>query len=180
MRSVVGALAASFALLGCQWLQEKPRAPLQGGETLVYALRKDNVGSRGTLTFEVKDRGFIVKASSSGYPPQRLGPDLRDPFRSVGAFELGVLWLPVDQHDVGRSTFAGQVVRHATYDGRTLTVVREPSGLVDRYFDRETGFLVALQSIRFPAFRYAQLTSTTIPGLQVTVVPDLERSPRTR
>ena len=166
-----------ISLSGCEWLKAHPRAPLVGGEQLTFALWRDTVRSQGTITFEPKGGGFLVKTDSAGYPPQRVGPGLSDPFVPIRAFDLQALWLPPAMHGIGQKTSAGLVLRHEAIKGRTLTVVAGQGGLVELYFDGQTGFLVALRSVRFPAYRFAQLVSTTIAGLQVTEVPNLRQGP---
>lgn len=157
------------ALTACSWLAPRERAPVEGGETLSYIMRSEKGGARGTVTLEKKGRGFLVKSTSPAYPPQRVGPDLRAPRADIAAYNIGVLWLPPSVRALGTRSFAGEVLRTETHDGQLYIVVGATAE--QRFFDAETGFLVAIRRMIGPFTETLKLEGTTVPGLRVGQIP---------
>ena len=163
---VVPLLTVMFAL-GCNWLKAKERAPLQGGEQLEYQAYYNGARAQAVLTFEKKGGGFVIKSSSPGFPPQRVGPDLQDPVRPIAAFGLGRIWLPPSMREVGHKTYASEIVREEASEGRTIVVMR--STLLEHYFDKQTGFLLGMKGLS----DNARLVRTTVDNLEVIKLPSL-------
>ncbi len=143
-------------------------APLSGGERLSYGVDLGHAASAGTITFERRGRGFRVFSSSPGYPEQFMRLDLQDR-GGVKAFHLGHIWLPPADRAVGSQLDIGEVEVHELHHGRVMAVIVRP--LVTRYYDVETGFLMAAIGVRGGTkTQLAQLKSTTVPGLVPVIV----------
>lgn len=161
--ALLGALVGfTTGAAGCHWLEEKERAPLNGGETIGYSLHIDSVAAIGTITFEREGRGFLIRASSPAFPPQRVAADLTSPLGPVRAYNLDMLWLPPSQRALGAETKVGTVRREQTYMGRDLYFVERDKPERRTYgFDKYSGFLVYMKKTRHSAM----MTGTTIPGM---------------
>ncbi len=154
---------------GCSYFKPRERAPLEGGEQLEYTVILNGAKARAVLTLEKSDGGFIVKTNARGFGPQRVGPDLRDPFKPIAAFGLGHLWLPPSKREVGAKTYAAEVVREEASEGRTLLVLR--ATLLEHYFDKATGFLMAMKGLNDNAL----LVRTTVENLEPVKVPSFRK-----
>jgi hypothetical protein len=152
--------SAALILLALGACKSAPveQAPVAGGETLTYV----GEGTRGVITIEKSAEGFILK-TDHGEPPQPVAANLRDGRAPVAAIDLGLLWLEPSQRHLGGQVPLGNVVSEETRVGRPCWKVSERNGHIERWFEKQTGFLVEKRTN--PAGPTVQLQASTVPGL---------------
>lgn len=159
MRRTIDLLLLLLVLGGCKEAPIEP-APLEGGETLTYAI---DGTARGPLTIEATETGYRLVAPSSGFPPEEVQANLRNGRSQIRIFDMGILWLEPSQRFVGGKTHLGTVVAEETAGQRPCLRMAERNGHVSYWFSRETGFLV--QRRVAPSGPTLTLVSSTVPGL---------------
>ena len=156
----LGALA--LASPGCTSKPAEP-APLEGGERLDLRIHRTAGVAQGSITVERTEDGFRLVASAPAYPPIEVGPDLRDGRRPLRMFDVGMLWLPPSERTVGAKNHLGDVVAKERKGRWETFVLSERNGAIKRFFDVDTGFVVAIDMHQTGG--RIELVGSTVPGL---------------
>ena len=104
----------------------------------------------------------MIRSASPGYPPERVGADLRNPLKLVSAYDLDMVWLPPSERVIGAETPLGFVVAEERYGDRDVLIVERTRVMLARYgYEKYTGFLLFIKNKRLDV----RITSSTVPGL---------------
>lgn len=162
-------LASATLIAGCSKAPSE-LAPVQGGETFTWRFVTDGGRSSYTATLTLEKVGDaryrLAWSPDGGHAPLEVDGALMDGRTQLKAHYIGQLWIPPSEREGGKKPLVGLVKGTVPKTPWKQTLLVEGTGGREkRYYDPETGFLVAMILPIVGGSFEGELAASSIPGL---------------